>query len=147
MSFRMWTLLHIHLLLHVVLLHLSPSHAFSNKNNVEPPVFLPTSPQGMVKQAASAISSALLQDGINLQTLRLPLSEAMYSESEEGFVADRAIGWQGGPQETYRFLAPIVRQVLQSTETISLEATGNKTGPFKKNTNAILVPNINFLRL
>lgn len=71
----------------------------------------------MVKQAASAISTALLEDGIHLQTLRLPLSEAMYSESEEGFVADRAIGWQGGPQETYRFLLPIVRQVLQVTDT------------------------------
>lgn len=82
----------------------------------------------MVKQATSAISFALLEDGIHLQTLRLPLSEVMYSKSEEGFVADRAIGWQGGPQETYRFLSPIVRQVLQSTSTISLESQSSSSG-------------------
>ncbi|CAB9522617.1 Domain of unknown function (DUF1995) [Seminavis robusta] len=83
-----------------------------------PPVFLPTSQSAMIKQAASAIQTALLDDKIHLQTIRLPLSEAMYSESEEGFVADRAIGWQGGPQETYRYLSPLVRQLLQSVDTL-----------------------------
>jgi hypothetical protein len=83
----------------------------------EPPVFLPTSQSAMIKQAASAIQTALLDDGIHLQTIRLPLSEVMYSQSEEGFVADRAIGWQGGPQETLRYLAPLVRQLLQSVDT------------------------------
>ena len=92
-----------------------------------PPVFLPTSQNGLIQQASSAISRALLDDNIHLQVIRLPLSEAMYSESEEGFVADRAIGWQGGPQETIRYLAPLVRQVLQATDTIegpSLSAAG-----------------------
>jgi hypothetical protein len=37
----------------------------------------------------------------------------MYSNSEEGFVADRAIGWQGGPQETYRYLSPMVSSLLK----------------------------------
>lgn len=75
----------------------------------------------MVRQAAGAISAALLNDCIHLQTIRLPLSESMYSDSEEGFVADRAIGWQGGPQETCRYLLPLVKQVLQSTDTLSIE--------------------------
>lgn len=87
------------------------------KGLAEPPVFVPTSQNGLIKQAASAISHALLNDNINLQLIRLPLSQAMYSESEEGFVADRAIGWQGGPQETLRYLSPMVRQVLQATDT------------------------------
>ena len=39
----------------------------------------------------------------------------MYSDKEEGFVADRAIGWQGGPQETIRYLAPLATDVLRST--------------------------------
>ena len=93
----------------------------------EPPVFLPTSQNGLIQQASSAISNALLNDNINLQVIRLPLSEAMYSESEEGFVADRAIGWQGGPQETLRYLGPLVRQVLQATDTLegqSMTAAG-----------------------
>lgn len=93
----------------------------------EPPVVLPTSQNGLIKQASSAISRALLEDKINLQLIRLPLSEAMYGDSEEGFVADRAIGWQGGPQETLRYLAPLVRQVLQATDTLegqSMSAAG-----------------------
>lgn len=99
----------------------------SSPASAEPPVFLPTSQKGLIRQAASAISHALLEDDIHLQSIRLPLSEAMYSDSEEGFVADRAIGWQGGPQETLRYLGPLVRQVLQSTDTLpdqSMSAAG-----------------------
>ena len=107
-----------------LLLYFPPLVAAFSSSLPDPPVFLPTSEKAMIKQAASAVSSALLNDGIHLQTLRLPLSESMYSESEEGFVADRAIGWQGGPQETYRFLSPIVRQVLQSTATTGESPSG-----------------------
>lgn len=38
----------------------------------------------------------------------------MYRDKEEGFVADRAIGWQGGPQETIRYLSPLVQNILKS---------------------------------
>jgi len=79
----------------------------------------------MIRQAASAISTALLDDQMNLQSVRLPLSEAMYREAEEGFVADRAIGWSGGPQETYRTLGPIVRQLMQSVQTLPTFASGD----------------------
>ena len=84
----------------------------------EPPIFLPTTSDALVRQAASAISAALLDNSIHRQCIRLPLSESMYSESEEGFVADRAIGWQGGPQETIRYLQPLVEQLLRTVETL-----------------------------
>ena len=67
----------------------------------------PSSQSSVVKQAAASITRAYQDGKINKQTVRLPLSDAMYSDKEEGFVATRAIGWQGGPQETIRFLAPI----------------------------------------
>lgn len=100
-----------------------------NNNNELPPASLPSSSDAMVRQAARAISSALLNDRIHLQTIRLPLSETMYSDSEEGFVADRAIGWQGGPQETCRYLLPLVKQLLQITETVSTEGSTNNPNP------------------
>ena len=76
---------------------------------------LPSNPSDLIKQSSAAISKAYLEDGINLQTIRLPL-EAMYSDKEEGFVADRAIGWQGGPQETIRYLSPLVQKLLKSVK-------------------------------
>ena len=78
---------------------------------------LPSNAAAVVRQAASAVGRAFVEGGLNHQTVRLPLSEAMYSDSEEGFVADRATGWQGGPQETYRYLQPVARQLLQATDT------------------------------
>lgn len=83
---------------------------------------LPIRPNQVVSQAASAIRHAFFEDNMNHQTIRLPLSESMYSNKEEGFVADRAIGWQGGPQETLRFLSPLVSDVLQSLRPV--EETG-----------------------
>lgn len=85
-----------------------------------PPTF-PGSSTEVVRQAATAIVSALrdtntgkkIHSDVHRQSIQLPLSANMYSDKEEGFVADRAIGWQGGPQETYRALAPLVRDVLQ----------------------------------
>ena len=71
---------------------LYPVLAFSS--SAPPPVIFPNSQNAMIRQAAAAISSALLNDALNLQQIRLPLSEAMYGQSEEGFVADRAIGCQ-----------------------------------------------------
>ena len=76
----------------------------------------------MIKQAATAVQAALHptsdQDvNINRQTIRLALSESMYSSKEESFVADRAVGWQGGPQETYRYLLPLVEQLLRQVST------------------------------
>ena len=84
---------------------------------------LPSNPSDLIKQASAAISKAYLEDGINLQTIRLPLTEAMYSDKEEGFVADRAIGWQGGPQETIRYLSPLVQSILKS-----IKMTDNNMG-------------------
>jgi len=37
----------------------------------------------------------------------------MYGNKEEGFVADRAIGWQGGSQEIYSYLSPLMIDVLK----------------------------------
>ena len=78
-----------------------------------PPPVLPSTPEQIARAAATAIHSAV-RDGIYRQTIKLPLSERMYGSKEEGFVADRAIGWQGGPQETLRYLAPLTIDVLQS---------------------------------
>ena len=111
----------------LVILGISSVKGLAAVSSDPPPVFLPTSQDGLIKQAATAISTALLDDHIHLQSIRLPLSEAMYSDSEEAFVADRAIGWQGGPQETLRYLSPLVRQLLQRVETLpdtSMSQTG-----------------------
>jgi hypothetical protein len=83
------------------------AHAFPQQQRQ-----LPTRPDEIVRQAASAVRRAL-EDGMHRQTIRIPLSEVMYSDKEEGFVADRAIGWQGGPQETLRYLSPLASQLLQ----------------------------------
>jgi hypothetical protein len=37
----------------------------------------------------------------------------MYSKKKEGLVADRAIGWQGGPHETNRDLTPLASDVVK----------------------------------
>jgi len=79
--------------------------------------------RGVVKLAAAAVSRAFA-DGIHRQTVRIPLSEAIYGDREEGFVADRAIGWQGGPEETYRYLKPLARELLQQVETLPQSETG-----------------------
>ena len=52
----------------------------------------------------------------------------------EGFVDDRAIGWQGGPQETYRYLYPLVSNLLKSIKT-----TDNTGGLAIKVTDQILL--------
>ena len=85
----------------------------------------PTLPngRGVVKLAAAAVSRAFA-DGYHRQTVRIPLSEAIYGDREEGFVADRAIGWQGGPEETYRYLQPLARELLQQVETLPQSETG-----------------------
>lgn len=85
----------------------------SRSSNVPP---LPSDPEGVIRQAAMAVQNAFCNDGVHRQTIRLPLSESMYSQKEESFVADRAIGWQGGPQETYRFLSPMAKQLLQQVD-------------------------------
>lgn len=77
-------------------------------------------PQTIVRQAATAVSRAFTEGGMNKQTVRLPLSDSMYGDKEEGFVADRAIGWQGGPQETYRYLFPMVSNLLQKIKTTEM---------------------------
>lgn len=74
---------------------------------------LPDDPAAVARQASASVQRAFLDGGIHRQTVRLPLSESMYAGKEESFVADRAIGWQGGPQETYRFLTPIAESVLR----------------------------------
>jgi len=65
----------------------------------------------VLRQAANSIKNAY-KCGIYLQTICLRLSEAIYGDKEEGFVADRAIGWQGGPMETCRYLSPMVLNSL-----------------------------------
>lgn len=87
---------------------------------VEP---FPSSQASVIKQASNAITRAYRDGGINKQTVRLPLSDTMYSDKEEGFVATRAIGWQGGPQETIRFLAPICSDVLRGIKTAGEDNT------------------------
>ena len=77
---------------------------------------LPSGPSAVVRQAAAAVRSAYADSNLNHQTVLLPLSETIYGEREEGFVADRAIGWQGGPQETYRFLQPLAIDLLKCVD-------------------------------
>ena len=84
----------------------------SNSNSSPFPPILPSTPDQIARAAASAVHAAW-RDGIYRQSIKLPLSEPMYGSKEEGFVADRAIGWQGGPQETLRYLTPLTMQVLQ----------------------------------
>lgn len=93
----------------------SRASAFSSSPPPLPPTsaLLPTSPDDVIRQAASSVSRAYTEDGVNLQAIRLPLSESIYGDREEGFVADRAIGWQGGPQETLRYLSPLVTSLLK----------------------------------
>ena len=73
---------------------------------------LPSGPGAVAKQAAASVRRAF-DAGLNHQTVSLPLSEAIYGDREEGFVADRAIGWQGGPQETFRYLLPLAIDFLK----------------------------------
>ena len=84
----------------------------SSSDSVSPPPFLPSTPDQIARAAATAVHAAW-RDGIYRQSIKLPLSESMYGSKEEGFIADRAIGWQGGPQETLRYLTPLTMQVLQ----------------------------------
>ena len=83
---------------------------------VATPLSLPSGPGAVASQAADAVRRAFLEDGLNHQVVRLPLSEAIYGEREEGFVADRAIGWQGGPRETYRYLQPLAMAFLKRVD-------------------------------
>eukprot|EP00985_Skeletonema_marinoi_P002982 scaffold1235_cov163-Skeletonema_marinoi.AAC.3 len=80
------------------------------------PNYLPNNPDDVVRQAATSITNAY-DCGVYLQTIRLPLSQAIYGNKEESFVADRAIGWQGGPMETYRYLSPMVNNLLPRIRT------------------------------
>jgi len=86
--------------------------------------FLPTHPTSIVRQAATAVSRAFVEGALNRQTVRLPLSDSMYGDKEEGFVADRAIGWQGGPQETFRFLSPMASDLLRQIRVVDEIQTG-----------------------
>lgn len=91
--------------------------AFSSSSSTQSlPNNLPSNPDDITRQAANSITNAY-ESGIHLQTIRLPLSQAIYGDKEEGFAADRAIGWQGGPMETYRYLSPIVSNLLPRIRT------------------------------
>ena len=92
---------------------LSVETSASTRDAALPPPFLPNDPDEMIRQASAAIARAF-QNNLHRQTIRLPLSESMYGQTEESFVADRVIGWQGGPQETYRYLSPMAEQLLKS---------------------------------
>jgi hypothetical protein len=96
-------------ILFIITCHLFQVSAFPSSS---PEPILPRNTDDIIRQAAKSISSAY-QSGQNLQSIRLPLSESMYANTEEGFVADRAIGWQGGPQETLRYLSPMVSRLLK----------------------------------
>ena len=48
------------------------------------PTPLPSGPDAMVRQAASAVTLALTEGEVHRQTVRMPLSDAMYAEKEEG---------------------------------------------------------------
>lgn len=107
---RNFLLLLFHLLQHVLLF--GSTEAWSQPPPKAP--YLPIAADEIVYQASTSISRAFAEDGIHRQVIRLPLSNTMYGEKEEGFIADRAIGWQGGPQESRRFLEPLATQVLRS---------------------------------
>lgn len=102
----------------------------------------PTSTEAMIRQAVNAIEYAFVQDGIHRQTIRLPLSDTMYGNKEEGFVADRAIGWQGGPQETLRYLSPLVTSVLKQVSTVPV-ANNNNNNDNGKVTTAVTTTAMN----
>lgn len=109
---------HLSLLILVIQQPVVSILAFSQQPQQRPPASsLPSNPDAIMKEAASAISRAFVENNINRQTIRLPLSESMYSGKEEGFVADRAIGWQGGPQETILYLSPLVSTLLKEIKT------------------------------
>jgi hypothetical protein len=112
--------------------HATPALAFSfsePSSGSARPCYLPTTENEIIREASASISRAFVEDGINRQTIRLPLSYLMYSDKEEGFVADRAIGWQGGPQETRRFLEPLASQVLKKVQTTTLEKADSGLPP------------------
>jgi hypothetical protein len=99
------------------LLQSFPSHVAAFSSQQQPlPNNLPNNPDDVIRQAAISITNAY-ESGVYLQTIRLPLSQAIYGNKEEGFVADRAIGWQGGPMETYRYLSPMVYNLLPRIRT------------------------------
>jgi len=102
----------------------------------EAPPSLPTTPDQIARAAATSIHAAMMmqQGGIYRQTIKLPLSDGMYGSKAEGFVADRAIGWQGGPQETIRYLAPLTEQVLQRLAVLQAENTGGLTARIQSQT-------------
>ena len=107
----------LHLLLTIAGALSSLVSAFSSSSSPQSlPNQLPSNPDDITRQAANSITNAY-ESGIHLQTIRLPLSQAIYGDKEEGFVADRAIGWQGGPMETYRYLSPIVSNLLPRIRT------------------------------
>ncbi|KAL3944118.1 MAG: hypothetical protein SGBAC_001802 [Bacillariaceae sp.] len=85
---------------------------------------LPDSPEDVARQASASIQRAFLEGAIHRQTIRLPLSESMYAGKEESFVADRAVGWQGGPQETYRFVSPMTASVLRQVSLNDDQSSG-----------------------
>lgn len=116
-SFFLFTLVSIFLSSHV------NAFSLSSTPPTQSPI-LPSNPNDVIRQAANSISRAYLQHNITLQTIRLPLTESMYSSKEEGYVADRAIGWQGGPQETYRYLSPLVSSLLKRIEMTEVDNTG-----------------------
>mmetsp|Transcript_60396 Transcript_60396/g.69399 ORF Transcript_60396/g.69399 Transcript_60396/m.69399 type:complete len:299 (-) Transcript_60396:2-898(-) len=94
----------------------------SPNNNAASRKYLPSNSNGgVIKCAARCISQAFVEDGIHHQVIRLPLSESMYASKEERFVADRAIGWQGGATETLRYLSPIVSELLKEIKTMTKE--------------------------
>ena len=112
--------------------HITPALAFSfsqSSSDAARPYYLPTTEKEVIREASASISRAFLEDGINRQTIRLPLSYLMYSDKEEGFVADRAIGWQGGPQETRRFLEPLASQMLRKVQTTTPETVDSGLPP------------------
>jgi len=117
-------------------LHLGIVAAFSSSNNNNGQKHIPPLPQtsrDILRQSSSAIRHAFTIDGINHQCIRLPLSESMYADKEEGFVADRAIGWQGGPQETLRFLEPLMTSLLKEVNLVPPLDDGDDGGTVRKN--------------
>ena len=114
-----------------------------------PPPMLPTDPEAMLRQASLAITRAFEAGNdtttttttttLHRQTIRLPLSESMYGTKEESFVADRAIGWQGGPQEIFRYVSPMAQQLLKSVVSSSSKGGTDATGLVPKLQEQILL--------